>query len=74
MDSYSYSYDIHIDMKKPKKHFKHFFDSVGYANVDYTYTAPTLKMYDYLSSFSNHFRYMRLHNILTCHGRGDYYF
>ena len=71
---YSYSYDIHIDMKKPKKPFKHFFDSVGYANVDYTYTAPTLKMYDYLSSFSNHFRYMRLHNILTCHGRGDYYF
>jgi xylan 1,4-beta-xylosidase len=30
-------------------------------------------MYDYLSSFHRHPVYMRLHNILTAHGRGDAY-
>ena len=65
---------VNIDVSKGHRPFRHFYDSVGYANVDYTYTAPTLKMYDYLSSFNRHFRYMRLHGILTAHGRGDYYF
>lgn len=65
--------DIKIDYAKEAKAFRHFYNAVGYANVDYTYTAPTKKMYDYLSSFNNHFKYMRMHNILTAHGKGDYY-
>lgn len=56
-----------------RKEFRHFYDAVGYANVDYTYTRPSGRMYDYLSAFHRHFRYMRMHNILTAHGRGDYY-
>ncbi len=50
------------------------FIAFGYANSDYTYTEPTKKMYDYLSSYHNGKKYMRVHNILTCHGRGDYFF
>ncbi|MDI3311454.1 MAG: hypothetical protein QJR05_08530, partial [Thermoanaerobacterium sp.] len=65
--------EIIIDVAGEKKPFKHFFSAVGYANVDYTYTEPTKKMYEYLSSFHNHFKYIRLHNILTAHGKGDYY-
>jgi xylan 1,4-beta-xylosidase len=64
---------INIDVGQSGKPFNHFYGAVGYANVDYTYTAPMLKMYDHLSSFHNHPRFMRLHNILTAHGRGDYY-
>ncbi len=64
---------VGVDCSKPTKPFKHFYEAVGYANADYTYTAPTLRMYDYLSSYRNHCRYMRVHNILTAHGRGDYY-
>lgn len=64
--------NIKVDMKN-KKEFKHFFNAVGYANTDYTYTEPSKRMYDYLSSFNNHFQYMRMHNILTSHGKGDYY-
>ncbi len=56
-----------------KKEFNHFYSAVGYANTDYTYTKPSQRMYDYLSSFHNHFHYMRMHNILTSHGKGDYY-
>jgi hypothetical protein len=65
---------IQITVKSNERRpFKHFYNAVGYANVDYTYTEPSLRMYDYLSSFNNHYKYMRLHNILTAHGKGDYY-
>ena len=64
---------INVDASQIIRPFNHFYRAVGYANVDYTYTRPFRKMYDYLSSFHNHPRYMRLHNILTAHGRGDYY-
>jgi len=63
--------EMKIDFSKQGKPFKHFYNAIGYANTDYTYTEPTKKMYDYLSSYSNHFKYMRMHNILTCHGKGD---
>ena len=63
---------INVDLRSSKP-FRHFYDAVGYANSDFTYTEPSKRMYDYLTSFSKHFRYMRLHNILTAHGRGDYY-
>jgi len=53
--------------------FNHFHAAVGYANADFTYTPPTMKMYDHLSSYHKHPVYMRLHNILTLHGKGDYY-
>lgn len=65
--------DINIDCSGEEKEFNHFYSATGYANVDYTYTEPSKKMYDYLSSFNNHFKYMRMHNILTAHGKGDYY-
>lgn len=64
---------ITVDAGDVKKSFNHFYRAVGYANVDFTYTAPFRKMYDHLSSFHNAPKYMRLHNILTAHGRGDYY-
>ncbi len=66
--------EITVDFQKERRPFKHFYSAVGYANADYTYTEPSRKMYDYLSSYHNHFRYMRLHNILTLHGRGDYFY
>ncbi|MDI6619511.1 MAG: hypothetical protein QME45_12725 [Clostridiales bacterium] len=68
------SYDVNVDLSDDKKSLKKFYNAVGYANTDYTYTEPTKKMYDYLSSFNNHFQYVRMHNILTSHGKGDYYF
>ncbi len=63
-----------VDFQKERRPFRHFYSAVGYANADYTYTAASQKMYDYLSSYHNHFRYMRLHNILTLHGKGDFHF
>ena len=65
---------VNIDAGGNNKPFRHFYDAVGYANVDFTYTEPFRRMYDYLSSFNGHPRYMRLHSILTAHGRGDYFF
>lgn len=65
--------EINVDASTVKKTFRHFYRAVGYANVDYTYTDPFRKMYDHLSSFHQHPQYMRLHNILTAHGKGDYY-
>ena len=56
------------------KPLRPFFAATGYANADFTYTPPFRRMYDYLSSFSGHLYYMRLHNILTLHGDGDKYF
>lgn len=65
---------VRVNADTTVKPFNHFFRATGYANVDYTYTPPTLRMYDYLSSFEGQMVYMRLHNILTCHGLGDHYF
>ncbi|MCI8624220.1 MAG: hypothetical protein HFG26_11250 [Provencibacterium sp.] len=48
-----------------------FWNATGYANADFTYTPAFGRMYDYLSSYAGHMRYMRLHNILTLHGEGD---
>ncbi|MBR4466968.1 MAG: hypothetical protein IKS34_01560 [Clostridia bacterium] len=64
---------ISVDLEKGSRPFRHFYNAVGYANADYTYTEPSRVMFDYLSSYHNHFRYMRVHNILTAHGKGDYY-
>lgn len=65
------SYTVCIDMKHSPRNFRHFFNAFGYANTDFTYTPPTKRMYDHLSSYKTDFLYMRLHNILTCHGQGD---
>ncbi|MDR2617621.1 MAG: hypothetical protein LBC62_02015 [Treponema sp.] len=65
--------DIVIDVQGERKPFKHFYRATGYANADYTYTPPLRRMYDCLASYDGHPEYMRLHNILTLHGRGDYY-
>ena len=64
---------VDVDFNGRMKDFNHFFRATGYANADYTYTPAVTRMYDYLSSYNNHPKYMRLHNILTLHGRGDYY-
>ena len=64
---------IVIDVNGKKKSFPHFFQATGYANADYTYTPAVERMYDYLSSYNGHPKYMRLHNIMTLHGKGDYY-
>jgi xylan 1,4-beta-xylosidase len=65
--------DININAAGERKPFAHFFRATGYANADYTYTPPLRRMYDYLASYRGHPLYMRLHNVLTLHGRGDYY-
>ena len=65
--------EVNVDYSKPQKLFHHFYNAVGYANADFTYTEPTKRMYDHLSSFHNHYQYMRMHNILTAHGKGDYF-
>ncbi len=65
---------VKIDFSSDKKRFHHFFRAVGYANVDFTYTPQFRRMYEYLSSYQGAPLYMRLHNILTAHGRGHYYF
>lgn len=65
---------VEIDFSSDKKRFHHFFGAVGYVNVDLTYTPQFRRMYEYLSSYQGAPLYMRLHNILTAHGRGDYYF
>ena len=64
---------ITIDLNGKRKPFNHFFRATGYANADYTYTPAVTRMYDYLSSYNNHPKYMRLHNIMSLHGKGDYY-
>ncbi|MDR2553579.1 MAG: hypothetical protein LBD31_10515 [Treponema sp.] len=65
--------DIDIDLAGEGKPFAHFFRATGYANADYTYTPPLRRMYDCQASYRGQPEYMRLHNILTLHGRGDYY-
>jgi xylan 1,4-beta-xylosidase len=65
--------DITIEVNAERKPFKHFFRATGYANADYTYTPAVRRMYDCLQSYNGHPLYMRLHNILTLHGRGDHY-
>ncbi len=65
------SHTVNIDMKQSPRELRHFFNAFGYANTDFTYTPPTKRMYDHLSSYKTDFLYMRLHNILTCHGQGD---
>lgn len=64
---------ITVDLEGEKKPFKHFFRATGYANTDYTYTPAVRRLYDHLSSYAGHPEFMRLHNILTCHGQGDYF-
>ena len=65
------SIPIHCRMDGNGKPFGHFYAAAGYVNVDYTLTEPTLRMLTHLSSYHNHLRYMRMHNTLTAHGRGD---
>ncbi len=65
--------EIRVDGKNNIKPFKHFYAATGNANTDFTYMPPTKKMYEHLSSFNNHFEHIRQHNILTSHGKGDYY-
>ncbi len=68
---------VKINFSKDVKEMFTNFLSFGYANTDFTYMKNFVRMYDYLSSYSsdlNDKKYMRLHNILTCHGEGDYYF
>lgn len=64
---------IDIDVNGKYKSFPHFFKATGYANADYTYTTAVQRMYDYLASYNGHPVYMRLHNIMSLHGKGDYY-
>ncbi len=64
---------VSIDVQGQGKPFPHFFRATGYANADYTYTPPLRRMYDCLSSYAGHPLYMRLHNIFSLHGKGDYY-
>lgn len=64
---------IRVDASGEQRDFQHFFRATGYANADYTYTPAMQRMYDYLSSYAGHQKYMRLHNIMTLHGKGDYY-
>ncbi|QQO10984.1 GH39 family glycosyl hydrolase [Breznakiella homolactica] len=65
--------DVTVDLRSETKPFKHFFRATGYANADYTYTPPVKRMYDCLASYQGYPLYMRLHNILSLHGKGDYY-
>lgn len=62
---------IDIAANGARKPFQPFYSAVGYVNVDFTSTAATRRMFDYFSSFHNHFRYIRMHNTLTVHGQGD---
>lgn len=64
---------IEVDLAGETKPFRHFFAATGYANADFTYTPALQRLYDHLSSYPGHPEYMRMHNIMTCHGRGDYY-
>jgi xylan 1,4-beta-xylosidase len=64
---------ISIDLAGEVKPFKHFFKASGYANADFTYTPSMRRMYDYLASYDEHPEFMRLHNIMSLHGKGDYY-
>lgn len=64
---------ITLDLNGKYKPFNHFFEATGYANTDFTYTPPVKRLYDHLQSYNNHPRYMRLHNIMTSHGKGYHY-
>lgn len=64
---------ISYDLKGNTVPFSHFFRATGYANADYTYTNPVRRMYDMLNSYPGYPQYMRLHNVMTLHGQGDYY-
>ncbi|MDR2094022.1 MAG: hypothetical protein LBP76_00700 [Treponema sp.] len=64
---------VSFDLNAPCKPFKHFFRATGYANADYTYTPPFRRMYDCQASYRGYPLYMRVHSILTLHGKGDYY-
>ncbi len=62
---------VSVDFSQPSKGLRPFWNATGYANADLTYVPAFRRMYDYLSSYHNHMKYMRLHNILTLHGQGD---
>ncbi len=64
---------VRVHYGEQGKPLRPFYSATGYVNVDFTLTEPDRRMYDHLSSFHNHFRYMRMHNTLTAHGRGDYF-
>jgi xylan 1,4-beta-xylosidase len=63
-----------VDFDEEAREFTHFFSAGGYNNTDFTYTPQYRRQYSYLSSYPAAPTYIRMHNILTCHGRGDYYF
>ena len=65
--------NLAIDLNSQTKPFRHFYRASGYANADYTYTPSVRRMYDCLDSYDARPVYMRLHNILSLHGRGDHY-
>lgn len=64
---------VRVHYGEQGKPLRPFYSATGYVNVDFTLTEPNRRMYDHFSSFHNHFRYMRMHNTLTAHGRGDYF-
>jgi xylan 1,4-beta-xylosidase len=66
--------EINIDLKNDEKvNFPHFYGATGYANADYTYTPALRRMYDMYDTYKGYPKYMRLHNIMTLHGKGDKY-
>ena len=65
--------DITVDINSETKRFNHFFRATGYVNADYTYTQAVRRMYDCLESYEGYPLYIRMHYILTLHGRGDHY-
>ena len=51
--------------------FKHFFQSFGYAHVDFTFAESTRRLSDYLSAMPHRPVTVRMHSILTCSGTAD---
>lgn len=62
---------VKVNLSAPTLPLSPFWAATGYANADFTYTPAFGRMYQYLSSYARHMKFMRLHNILTLHGQGD---
>lgn len=73
-ENYTKNSRIGVDFGAPSVPLPAFWNATGYANADFTYVPVFRRLYEYLTSYSNHMVYMRMHNILSLHGKGDHFF
>ncbi len=51
---------VKVDVTTPALPLPPFWAATGYANADFTYTPAFGRMYDYLSSYARHMKYIHI--------------